>query len=300
MRAVSRCPARLAWVAAALVLLAGCGELGEDYTGTRPASSTPITLAAVARYGPGTPERTLLAWCRTLQRRDSAAARRFYAPAIRRDAETMRQEILSGTFVFAVQTCPSRLRTSIDGRAATVFAELRRRQVAPNGRVDATVAQQAFNLERQRDGEWTVVPGGFLVPLAFPPAVPEGSLRRPRVVSERDLAAHPAGGPVRGALSLLRLLQYNDPVRARAYFGPEWPGLTTDELAKQMKAFSYLARSWRVPRPSSVRRHGRTATLRVKLGNDRALLVLGDRQGRWQVLRFRYGGVDLPKRTAGR
>ena len=104
---------------------------------------------------------------------------------------------------------------------------------------------------------------------------------------------------MRGALSLLRLLQYNDPVRARAYFGREWPGLTTDELATQMKAFSYLARSWRVPRPSSVTRAGRTAAIHVKLSGQRALLVLADRGGRWQVVRFRYGGVDLPKRTAG-
>ena len=102
-RATGRRPARLAWVPAVLVLLAGCGELGKDYAGTRAVPSTPITAAAVARYAPGTPERTLLAWCAAFQRRDPAAASRFYAPAVRREAETMRQERLAGTFVFAAR-----------------------------------------------------------------------------------------------------------------------------------------------------------------------------------------------------
>ena len=83
------------------------------------------------------------------------------------------------------------------------------------------------------------------------------------------------------------------------YFGPEWR-LTLGELAKQMKAFSYLARAWHVPRRNSATRTGRTATLRVRLGTKPALLVLGKRADRWQVLRFRFAGVDLPKRaTAG-
>ena len=67
----------LAWVLAVLVLPGGCGELGKDYTGTRPMPPTPLTPAEIGHYAPGTPERTLLAWCDAVQHNRSSAARRM-------------------------------------------------------------------------------------------------------------------------------------------------------------------------------------------------------------------------------
>jgi hypothetical protein len=287
--------ARLAVVAAFVAgAVAGCGELGASFRGTRSDEPPALTQADVDRAGAGTPARALLGWCRVLQRSDMAAAKRLYASGL--PPADVRRDVLGGVFTFRQITCPAVTETAVHGDRAVVFAEIATRRVAPNGRIDQVVRPHAFNL--RRDGaRWTIVPGSFLSGLAFPPARPGERIVRPRLVREADLRRYPVDSPERGALELLQLLQYDDPTAALPRFGPAF-ALTSVKLAKQLDELGGVARSWGAPRAVRVTRRGDVATIHTVLGHQPSTVVLHRHAGVWQLVHYRIGRATGPRAEA--
>ena len=153
-------PVRLALVLSAGLIVGGCGQLGASWKGTRLEQPAVIAPAEVQRYPADAPQRSFLAWFRALQLDDTATAAGFYDKALglspkrvarsRRRARRLLRE--AGLEVVDV---------SRGGRRATVFTLLTVRRVAPNGRVDAYVTPQAFDLVRV-GGAWKLANNLFL------------------------------------------------------------------------------------------------------------------------------------------
>ena len=60
------------------VALGACGDLGGRYRASQIVRPAAVDQRALDRYGPGSPERTVLEWYAALQRHDVAAASRYY------------------------------------------------------------------------------------------------------------------------------------------------------------------------------------------------------------------------------
>ena len=185
-----KAPCLLAVVVAAAALTA-CGELGATYTGEVQSTPPRLTQAALDRFAPGTPAQTVLRWCRALQQRDGAAAKRFYGAGARTPA--VDRDIVQGIFSFAFQSCPDVIETQVAGPRAVVFGEVSTGRHAPNRRRFSSVRPQAFNLRRS-GGRWAIMPGTF-ASLATFPAAERGDPVRLSLVRLADVARLSARKP---------------------------------------------------------------------------------------------------------
>jgi hypothetical protein len=271
-----------AWAAALLTsaALAGCGELGADFRGTKPLPSPPPSPSQIDRLVAGSPERTLLQWCRDLKR-----------------TRDIRTRWVTAFVLFRLTSCPRIVDVMTEGDRATAYTILTTRWIAPNGRVDAKLQPQAFHLVR--DGRaWSVVDDRLMSTAGGTEiARDEADPALPRLVNAGDIYAKPPGSAERAALRLLRALQFNDPLGAAPAFAPAWR-LSPRRIARYLRANAATIRSWGLPRIVAVRRRGPAVEIVALPRGKRHAFVFRRRAGRWQLVQVRTGALTLPRRAA--
>lgn len=144
--------------------VAACGRLGANYTGLR---LVPPKTASTELEPPGTPARTVLEFFLALQRSNSEAAARFYAPTAGVTPTTIRlqRSAAAGRAFFSRTQPPRVLDVAMTDRRATVFTALDVRWTAPNGRTVVWTQPQAFELVN-KSGGWKLTDDYFLKSLA--------------------------------------------------------------------------------------------------------------------------------------
>lgn len=129
---------------------AGCGTLGASYTGLRLVHPKPVSVELEPL---GTPARTVLDWFAAMQRSDSVAAARLYAPRARVTPDVMRFARAGGRSFFARAQPPRVLDVSMTKQQATVYAAFDVRWASPDKRTVVSTQPQAFELVRD-GGSW--------------------------------------------------------------------------------------------------------------------------------------------------
>ena len=157
---------KAAALAAALCVAVGlsaCGDLGGRYRGSQIVAPPPVDGRALARYPPGSPQRTVLEWFGTLQRGDAVGLSRYYTagtPATTPMALRF-QLVQARSFFRRVALGPLSVDT-VRPDSATVISDLRVRWQAPNGRAQELRSPQSFTLVRER-GRWRFADTYFLL-----------------------------------------------------------------------------------------------------------------------------------------
>ena len=144
-----------ACVVAALVT--GCGEGELSPKRGLPANTVLVTQKDVDKYPPRSPQRTLMAWWRSMQYTDARGYLAQLATPLR-NARLADRAYRVQLPIIARQVddaFPHITRVAITGDNATVYAELEFRQLVGADKYATTRVAQAFSLARER-GSWRI------------------------------------------------------------------------------------------------------------------------------------------------
>jgi hypothetical protein len=143
------------WLAVGLAtpLVAGCGQLGDDWSGLRPERPPELTARDAAPYPPGSPERAFTQWFSAIQRRDAEAFARQSAPSANLPLANLRR--LWAADPPQVNASPQITDVIRRGGTATVYLRLVTRWRAPNGRTVVFRRIDAVSFVRD-GGAWRV------------------------------------------------------------------------------------------------------------------------------------------------
>lgn len=140
-----------------VVASAGCGDLGGRWEGSQRVAADRLNARHLEQYARGSPERAVLEWYAALQRRDVAAASRFYSSRTPGTTPSELRLTLTAAAPAAARTALGPLSSESErGGGATVATDVRIRWEAPNGRAQEVRRPQAFSLVRE-GGRWRFV-----------------------------------------------------------------------------------------------------------------------------------------------
>ena len=144
------------------VALGACGDLGGRYRALQIVRPAAVDQRALERYGPGSPERTVLEWYAALQRHDVVAASRYYALRASGATPGRLRRLMAGARPFFTRVGLGPLSAdAVRPGSAMVFTDLRVRWEAPNGRAQELRSPQSFTLVREA-GRWRFADTYFL------------------------------------------------------------------------------------------------------------------------------------------
>ena len=143
----------------AVVVLAGCGELGE--LSGRIEQPQIVTREQLARYPAGSPERTVLLWWRALQFNSPELAARYYSRDLKLTTADLEEQLKLGPDFLDLKAGLRMVGTDESGDTATILALRRRVLQYPNGRADEVRVPMAFNLRRE-GGEWKLANNRYI------------------------------------------------------------------------------------------------------------------------------------------
>jgi hypothetical protein len=159
-------------LAAPVLLLGGCGQLGASYTGFRLNPRVLVDQKLIDRYPPRTPQRTLLQWYGALQQGDITHASAFYAPWVRITPRGLAFIRTAESRYFMLAPPPAIVGILRSQTRTTVFTVIEFHWRVPNGRSYVYRRPQAFDLQQLR-GEWRLA-DDYFVTSGPPYLIPNG------------------------------------------------------------------------------------------------------------------------------